>query len=670
VSPRLALAAGLGLSASLLGCPREPPPASWLQASPSASTQGADRSAKPGNGKPAGPFVSCEKTPVNELIRVDQFGYRPAAKKVAVLVDPVEGWNARQELAPGKTYEVRSWTDGKLLFSGAPLPWNAGLVQKSSGDRGWWFDFSTLQAEGSYCIVDREGGFRSHRFEVRPSVYRDVLRAAVRVFYFQRANFAKIKPYACVTDKCWVDSADYVGRGQDKEARSVKDRDNARTARDLTGGWWDAGDVNKYVTFAGSAVHQLLSAFAERPQVFGDDFGIPESGNAIPDVLDELKVELDWLQRMQPADLNGGVLLKVGNVDHGDPIPEQSRFPRFYYPEPCSSSTVAAAGMFAHAALVLRGTPQLQGYAEQLRGRAVRAWSYFQQHPRSADCDDGSIKSGDADKPLNEQEQGSVVAAIYLFALTGEAAYADAIGKSFRATRPMLEDRWSAYDPDQGDALLFYATLPNADAAIKDAILKRKLEQAKIVDVYGMRPELDLYRAYMREDSFHWGHNMVRANVGNTNFDLVRLPDPKPLVKGTFAERAEGLLHSFHGVNAMGLVYLTNMSAYGAENSVRQIFHTWYRDGDANYDDAKTSRFGPAPGYVPGGPNRQYCVGQDPKQNKCATSRLRQQPAQKAYLDFNTGWEPQVEHDRSWEITEPGIYYQSAYVKLLSKFVD
>jgi hypothetical protein len=324
--------------------------------------------------------------------------------------------------------------------------------------------------------------------------------------------------------------------------------------------------------------------------------------------------------------------------------------------------------MFAHAALVLRGQPQLKGFADDLAARAKRAFAHFQQHPRREDCDDGTIRSGDADKSLAMQEQTSVVAAIYLFALTGEAQYAETIAKSFRATRPMQEDRWSSYDPEQGESLLYYAALPNADSAIKSSILERKLAQARSVELYGIKPELDLYRAYMRDDSFHWAHNMVRANVGNTNYELVLMSQLKPSESAGFANRAEALLNSFHGVNAMGIVYLTNMYAYGAEKSANQIFHTWFRDGDPVYDDALRSRLGPPPGYVPGGPNHQYCGNQP--QSKCATSRLRRQPLQKAYLDFNTGWDPKQEHDQSWEITEPGLYYQAAYLMLVSKFVD
>ncbi|HEX2874826.1 MAG TPA: glycoside hydrolase family 9 protein [Polyangiaceae bacterium] len=616
-----------------------------------------------------GPFQSCVKTPINPMIRVDQFGYRPSARKFAVLSDPIEGWNAADQFRPGATYEVRSWADGKLVFSGAPRIWNNGAIQKSSGDRGSWFDFSSVVQEGSYCLLDSERGFRSDRFDIRGSVYRDALRAAVKVFYFQRANFAKRKPFACVGDKCWIAAPDYVGPRQDKEARSVRARDDAKTARDLSGGWWDAGDVNKYVTFARAPLHQLLTTYAARPQVFGDDFVIPESGNGVPDLLDELKVELDWLMKMQPTDLGGGVLPKVGNVDFKDPLPEKSRFPRFYYPEPCSSATITVAGVFAHAALVMRQVPELKTYAAELSDRAVKAWTHFQQHPRKDDCDDMTIKAGDSDDDLTKQEQANVVAAIYLFGLTGESGYAEVVAKGLAALRPMKEDGWSSYEPEQGEALLYYAALPNADAKLKATILDRKRSTAQSAEIYSLNPERDLYRAYMPDGSYHWGHNMVRANVGNTNYEMVGVLGSSPQATA-FAERAENLLHWFHGINPLGLVYLTNMSSYGAERSLNEIYHAWFRDGDPELDSAKTSRLGPPPGYVPGGPNPQYCKDQDPQQNACANSQLRKQPAQKAYLDFNTAWQPTVEHDRSWELTEPAIYYQAAYVELVSKFVE
>src|SRR5690606_18655139 len=101
--------------------------------------------------------------------------------------------------------------------------------------------------------------------------------------------------------------------------------------------------------FAAAPVHQLLSALEDAPAAFTDDFGIPESGNGIPDVLDEVKWEIDWLQRMQYPD--GSVALKVGTIEHTKGIqPSLDRAARYYVPS-CSSATIAAAGMFAHAAL-------------------------------------------------------------------------------------------------------------------------------------------------------------------------------------------------------------------------------------------------------------------------------------------------------------------------------
>jgi hypothetical protein len=605
-----------------------------------------------------------------KYIVVDQFGYRPDMNKVAVLVNPEVGWNARDSYTPSPELEVRSWADGSVKYRGPVVVWNGGALDESAGDRGAWFDFSQLEQPGLYYVFDPGGKVRSHPFEIAPGVYRGVLRAAVKMFYFNRANFEKKPPHSCVGDKCWSLGADYLGPGQDAEARSVTDRGNEKTARDLRGGWWDAGDVNKYVTFSNDAFHQLLSAYEERPSAFGDDFGIPESGNGLPDLMDEILVELAWLKKMQPADLGGGALIKMGNVDYGDPVPDESRFARFYYPKPCSSATIVMAGQLAHAALVLRKFDGLKKQVPDLTARARRAWAHYHQNPKSDACDDGTIKSGDADRSLTEQSQAAVASAVYLFALTGDRAYADYVQENYAFTRPFQEDRWSVYDQSQGDALLYYAALPNADAATKQAILTRKEAQANSEDLYKFRPELDLYRAFMRPDSYHWGSNNARASFANTNYDVLLhglVPDAE---RPSYRERAAGILHSFHGVNPLQLVYLTNMYAFGGDACADEAFHTWFRDGHPKWDNARTSELGPAPGYVTGGPNKRYCEGQDATEHACTRSPVRMQPPEKAYLDVNTGWEPRNPYDKSWELTEPAIYYQASYVRLLSKFVD
>jgi endoglucanase len=608
--------------------------------------------------------------PLQRYIAIDQFGYRPEMTKVAVLVDPQRGWNASDSYDPEGVFEVRRWSDGSVVFSGRVTPWNGGQVDAASGDRGSWFNFTRLQEPGAYYVYDPKHELRSYPFEIQPNVYSKVLKTAARMFYFNRANFEKKAPYACLGDRCWPQGVDNMGPGQDKQARSVSDRKNQKTARDLSGGWWDAGDTNKYVTFSSEPVHQLLTAYQERPDSFTDDSGIPESGNGIPDLIDEVLVELNWLKKMQPDDLEGGVLLKLGNVDYGDPVPEESKLPRFYYPAPCSSATIALASELAHAAVTLRALPAFQSYASDLRERAERAWEHYHSHPKSDACDDGTIKAGDADKPLEEQDQTAVTAAVYLLDLTGKTVYGEFVNEHYTSTEPYKSDTWSLYRQSQGDALLHYTHLEAASGSVANAIKQRKQSQADGIDLYRMRPQFDLYRAFMRPETYHWGSNNQRAAIGNTNLDLVvhKLAKQSDDVQ-SFTDRAAGMLHSFHGVNPMQLVYLTNMYAVGGDACADEAYHVWFRDKHPKWDNARTSELGPAPGYVTGGPNKEYCKGQ-PSDHACTRSPVREQPPGKAYVDGNTGWEPTSPYDKSWELTEPAIYYQASYLRLVSKFVD
>src|SRR6185369_8525543 len=92
--------------------------------------------------------------PFNAHVLVDQFGYRPADSKVAVIRDPRVGFDMTDRFAPGASYQVRNADDGSVAFKGAPARWHDGKVDDSAGDAGWWFDFSALQKEGTYFIYD------------------------------------------------------------------------------------------------------------------------------------------------------------------------------------------------------------------------------------------------------------------------------------------------------------------------------------------------------------------------------------------------------------------------------------------------------------------------------------------------------------------------------------
>lgn len=588
-------------------------------------------------------------------IVVDQFGYRPNDPKVAVIRTPHVGYDSADTFTPGKTLELHSATDNSLIVSAAPTAWNGGAVESDSGDSGWWFDFSSVTTPGSYYVLDPTNDVRSAIFPIGQTVYKNILKAAVRMYFYQRAGFAKAQPYA---DKCWVDAAAYVGPNQDTEAHDIADPTNAAKVKDVSGGWFDAGDTNKYITNAVIAVHQLLTAYQENPSVFTDDFNIPESGNGIPDLLDEVKWETDWIKRMQNSD--GSLGLKVGDIVIDNPSPPSTDTNPRYYIASCTSSTIAGASMMAHASYVYNTVAGLKTEAATLKTLAISAWNNYQSIPtKQTTCDDGQIRVAGSDWPLQTQEQEAVVAAVYLFAITGDTTYSNYVSANYKILRPYNDVGWIRYQPQQGQALLFYTTLPNADPTLKASILAAKLsdvQSAGAKNDYGFSATADLYRNTLSD--YIWGSNEVRANLGNTNTEVSVYNIPVASTT-TYQTRALDTLHYFHGVNPFGMVYLSNMyiDGYGATNSVNEIFHAWFLSGI--FSDAKTSACGPAPGYLPGGPNL-YAASEGVPATEVPPVG---QPAQKSFK----GWNGQ---DSSWVVAEPGIYYQSSYVQLLSQFAD
>ena len=250
---------------------------------------------------PAGTIVATQ--PLSPNIVVDQFGYRPSDEKIAVIRNPQKGFDATATFTPGAKYALVDAHSGAKLLEAAPTQWNGGATDSSSGDKAWWFDFSTVTTAGDYFVLDETKTVRSDVFSISNGVYRDVLTQATRMLFYQRDGFAKTAQYA---GAAWADGAAHTGK-------CYLYSDTTKTLnQDLHGGWWDAGDFNKYTNWGASDVIELMHAYAETPAAFTDATNIPESGNGVADLLDEVKWELDWLGRMQQS--NGSVLSIVGEA--------------------------------------------------------------------------------------------------------------------------------------------------------------------------------------------------------------------------------------------------------------------------------------------------------------------------------------------------------------------
>ncbi len=602
-------------------------------------------------------LVSLVSAQSQSFIHIDQFGYLPTATKVAVISDPQVGYNATESFQPGSTLELRSFESDQVVFSGSPTTWNGGSTHSQSGDRGWWFDFSSYTSAGTFYIFDPSTEESSAPFEINENPYHELLQTAFKAFYYNRCNASKESPYAATG---WTDGMNFTNALQDANCRYVNDRSNAALEKDLTGGWFDAGDYNKYVTFAHTSVHDLLSTFEEHPEIFGDDWNLPESGNGLPDILDEIKWELDWLMKMSNDD--GTAHIKMGSIDHGHnaSAPPSANDDRRYYGPTCTAASIAISSMFAHAAKVYAGQNDMQSFASELEQRAIACYNVFipafNANALETNCDDGTIKAGDADRSEAEQLEIALIAAVYLFELTGESTYNDFFTAYYDDAETISAPFWGPYKIELIEALLLYTTLPNAEASVASDIVN-----AATTDVnnnfsgFFAFSEDDLYRAYAPDWMYHWGSNMPKAQVGNLCHMLIKY-NVNPGSHADLLEKATEQLHYFHGVNPQGMVYLSNTYAIGGDRCANEIYHTWFNDG-TDWDHAINSLYGPAPGFVVGGPNEDFSVS--------AIVPPGGQPPQKAYLDFNTGFP-----ENSWEITEPAIYYQAAYIRFLANYVN
>ena len=190
--------------------------------------------------------------PLSPNIVVDQFGYRPADEKIAVIRNPQKGFDAPGSFTPGAKYALVDAHSGAKLLEAAPTPWNGGMTDNSSGDQAWWFDFSTVATAGDYFVLDETQNVRSDVFSISDGVYRDVLTQATRMLFYQRDGFAKTAQYA---GAAWADAAAHTGK-------CYLYSDTTMTLnQDLHGGWWDAGDFNKYTNWGASDVIELMHAY-------------------------------------------------------------------------------------------------------------------------------------------------------------------------------------------------------------------------------------------------------------------------------------------------------------------------------------------------------------------------------------------------------------------------
>jgi endoglucanase len=608
----------------------------------------------------------------SKFIIVDQFGYLPDSKKIAVIKDPQAGFDSLESFMPGKSYSLVEVKTGKNVFTSDISAWANGTVDKSSGDKVWHFDFSEIRAPGTYFILDNANNLRSYEFIIAEDVYNEVLKHAVRTFYYQRAGFKKEAKYA---GEAWADEASHIGDLQDKNCRSFFDKYNPETERDVSGGWYDAGDYNKYTSWTANYIVELMKAYLENPDVWADDYNIPESGNGIPDLLDEAKWGIDHLLRLQQED--GSVLSIVGE-SHASP-PSNATGPSYYGP-PNTSATLNTVAAFAISSKVYRMI-NMNEYADKLLNAALKSWEWAEANPdvlfnnnhrdyNSIGLGAGRMEVGDYSRRMIKLE-----AACFLFEVTGNLKFRNYFDENYMNAHMLTRNISSPFESDDQEALLYYTTLENGTKSIRDQI--KKVYQNTILtgedNLVAHNNLIDPYFSHIKD--YTWGSNSTKSSQGNMFYNIIYYGIDNTL-NPVAKDAAMTYIHYIHGVNPLNMVYLSNMYEFGGNNCVNEFYHSWFCNGSEKWDRVGESVYGPAPGYLTGGANPWYnwdrccpegCNGEE-NNIVCVSESIsppRNQPDQKSYKDFNTGWPL-----NSWEVTENSCSYQVNYIRLLSKFVN
>ncbi|HEY4663227.1 MAG TPA: glycoside hydrolase family 9 protein [Candidatus Humimicrobiaceae bacterium] len=512
------------------------------------------------------------------LLRVNQVGYYPDAQKTAILVtrgeDPLL-W----DLIDSEGNIVAS---GETEFIG---------YDSKSWDYLHRIDFSGFTNIGAGFIL-KVGSIESFPFDIAEDIYHQLKTDALHYYYYSRIGIPLEQEYA---GEQYVRNAFYSSDSSVTPFAGTDSVGNVWPERDYTldagRGWMDAGDYGKYVVNGSITSWTLLNLYERNPENFADgSMKIPENGNGIPDILDEVKWEMDFMLGMQVPDGQPD----AGMVHHKLHEPAWSSLP-YVAPESTEDrfvyvpSTAATLDMAAAAAMFSR---LIAPYDEESASRCIeaaeKAWLAANNNPvftygnipgdGGGNYDDGSISDE------------MIWAASELFITTGKTEYLEVIENNMNPLRPnnllLNNDFAMSWDSVGGLGMLSLFTSEDyLDKNIIQFIKDRIIESA---DIYVRQASLDKYSAPMV--NYYWGSNSQILN--------------KMIVIGYAYDISEDNIYLNTITTAMDYILGRNavcksfISGYG-ENPMNYPHHRWWGNNPASELPP------PPPGAIAGGVNQE-----------------------------------------------------------------
>ena len=530
---------------------------------------------------PAAPAHGAESPSL--AIQVDQVGYPLNGPKVALVS------------SPATTFEVRRSSDHQVVFQGKL---GSAVADKDTGDQVQAADFSALRQAGSFYL-EVPGVGRSWDFTVGQNVFAHTYYLAMRGFYGQRCGTAvdlgpEFPGYAHAI--CHQHGEFHPSSG-------------ASGPRDNIGGWHDAGDYGRYMVNSGITTGTLLWTW----EIYGQKLKniplkIPESGNGTPDILNEVRWNLEWMLKMQDDD--GGAWHKQTSEHFSSFVaPEDDKLPSEVigtgaapYKSTCATADLAAVG--AIAARVYK--PYDAKFAARALDAARRAWAWTEKNPDVTFRNPPGVTTGEYSDASCKDER--LWAAAELWRTTGEAAYHNFFLINFAEFLPNLDsppaENWSSVG-SMGLWTYALSSRKDADPKAVAAIRERTLEAAHSVVE---RTRSNPYRVSMQARDYVWGSNGVAAGYG---MYLLIANQFEP--DNSFVDAARDNLHYLLGRNTFSLSWVTQVGDHPFQ-------HPHHRPSG----DGKQS--GAWPGLLSGGPNAR-------PQDKVLAAFPKDLPPAKGYAD-------------------------------------
>ena len=402
---------------------------------------------------------------------INQIGYRPADPKEFALVDgtgDIEIVDAAGQTVLQVTPKASSYW--------APSTQNVQLV-----------DFTALTVPGTYSI--KQGGqvLRSD-LKIADKTFEDVAKAALKWYYYQRASMPLEETYAGQ----WKRDA-----GHTKTTVTLHSSTGTSGTIESSKGWYDAGDYGRYIVNSGITTYTLLSLYEHFPEYFNTlKWNIPAEG-ALPDLLAEIKYNLDWMLTMQAAD--GGVYHKLSTLQFpGDVMPAKDT-EKLYVIGKGTAASFDFAGVMATAYRVFKTFDAT--YAAQCLEAAKKAYAWGLQNPNKTFTNPSDVATGSySDGELSDEK---AFASMELFISTGDASYKPTIDPNKTSIVPAWPEMYglAVY------AAATHATELGADAETAKSMLLQYANEFAYAASSG-------FGVVMSNEDFVWGSNAVAGNQG------------------------------------------------------------------------------------------------------------------------------------------------------------